>query len=91
MLWAKEDSVWIPQYKQTSSTKDGFRYKLDGNKSIPVAEISIETCKLTTEDLKQLILLGHHVCYPVAYNFVEPQRTVSIELVSANLLREALR
>lgn len=91
MYWENKGLIWIPNYEETTRNQYGPRYKSTGAISIPVAKLSIEVCEEDFDDLRQLVLIGDHIKIPLTYEFTKPQNQISIELVSAVRLREALK
>jgi hypothetical protein len=70
-----------------------MRFRQIGNVWVPVLELSLKRGEAQEHELHQLIILGDALQQPVAYRkeFDEPKHTISIEVVSAQRLREALR
>ena len=85
MTWEK-NCTYIPQYKFTSSTKHGVRYKRISSKRVACAKLEAKITDVI--DLRHLILLSHHLNVPVHYNFDEPQ-TAFIEVVSKEAVVQA--
>ena len=91
MYWENKNEIVIPRYSWTSTNQYGDRYeRVYPNNNIPVLRLSVQACSATQEELKRLILLGNYLRKPVKYAFTEPQHTISIDIVSADLLKESL-
>lgn len=84
MTWTKK-WVTIPQYEHTSTNQHGCRYKkLFTEKRLCVAVLSAEID--SSRDLRELILLSHHLDTPVRYDFESEPQKAYIELVSKEQL-----
>jgi len=78
MTWEKS-YIRIPQYEFANSNQHGMRYKRISSKRVACAKLE---AKITDAvDLRNLILLSHHLDVPVHYDFGTPQ-TAFIEIVS---------
>ena len=82
MTWEKS-YIRIPQYEFANSNQHGMRYKRTAAKRVSCAKLSAATNN--AHDMRQLILLSHHLDMPVHYNFGEPQ-TAFIEIVSKEVV-----
>jgi len=78
MTWEKS-FINIPQYEFASSNQHGMRYKRVNSKCLSCAKLSADVNN--AYDMRQLILLSHHLSVPVHYSFDTPQ-TAYIEIVS---------
>ena len=78
MLWTKT-LLTIPRYLFASSNQHGMRYKRISSKRVSCAKLEAKVTDAV--DLRNLILLSHHLDAPVHYNFDVPQ-TAFIEIVS---------
>ncbi len=58
-------------YEFSSNNKYGRRYKQTGTKAIPTVRMNADPD--SADELKTLILLGHHLDVPVHYDFGNPQ------------------
>lgn len=85
--WSKS-AIRVPKYSWTSSNQHGNRYKRAAVKELNICRITAEIT--SAHDLKDLILLSHHLDVPVHYNFNTDPQTAYIEIVSAEKLRQAI-
>ena len=86
MLWRTE-YIYIPRYEYVSTNQHGDRYKRTEMERINVAKLSLDAGSVGQYELKQLILIGHHLDTPVRYQFGNPH-TISIEVVSGEVIRK---
>ncbi len=78
MLWNKKNT-YLEQYEFTGSNQHGMRYKKIASKRVSVATLSADYTNLT--DMRQLILLSHHLDMPVRYDFDADPQQAFIEVV----------
>ncbi len=79
MTWEKI-YIHVPQYEFTSSNQHGDRYKRIGVKQVNCVRLTADVNN--AEDLRDLILLSHHLNVPVRYDFKPNPQTAYIEVVA---------
>ncbi len=91
MIWSNGNYIYVPKYEQvTYGQKQADRFEKHGDIQLKTVCLEIKKCEATVDALLDLILFGDHLGLPVKYDFSKPQHIVSLELVSAKHLREAL-
>ncbi len=79
MTWEKT-YIYQSQYEYVSSNQHGDRYKRIGIKQVNCVKLiaSVNDAK----DLRDLILLSHHLNVPVHYDFKTDPQTAYIEVAA---------
>ncbi len=85
MTWEKT-FVGVPEYEYVSVNQHGMRYRHVGNKQICCAKMSANITD--SRDLRDLILLSHHLNVPVHYNFETNPQVAYIEVVAKETVQE---
>ncbi len=84
MQWSKE-YTYIPQYEYVSTNQYGDRFRNKGQKQLSVACLIAEVGN--AYDLRQLILLSHHLNVPVHYDFSTDPQTAYIKIVARESIK----
>ncbi len=85
MTWEKT-YVYAPEYEYVSVNQHGMRYRHVGNKQICCAKMSTDMNDVN--DMRQLILLSHHLNAPVHYDFGADSQIAYIEVAAKEAVQE---
>ncbi len=85
MTWEKT-FMSVPEYEYVSVNQHGIRYRQVRNKQICCAKMSTDTNDRV--DMKQLILLSHHLNVPVHYDFRAAPQVAYIEVAAKEAVQE---
>ncbi len=83
MKWGKK-TLWLPQYKYSSSNQHGDTFRKTKDK--PLAVATLETEMNDIKDVKTLILLSDRLNTPVRYDFDSEPQVAYIGIVSKEQL-----
>ena len=79
MTWEKTYK-YLPQYEYVSTNQHGNRYRQIADKQISCAKLSAGVNEV--HDMRNLILLSHHLNVPVHYDFTTDPQTAYIEVMA---------